>query len=80
MSMYDRYGVSKSLSSLLEKRAVELFGICDVEGKGFINKRDMQRMCHTEPAFTPDMLAEVFETLDTDGNGFVMVLLLFTFE
>jgi hypothetical protein len=58
------------LKSLLKLRAVELFKQCDQEDKGFINKRDIQRM--KEPlGLSADLLEEVFESLDYDGNGYL---------
>ncbi len=60
-----------SLRSLLEKRAIELFRICDMETKGFINKKDMQQLCGKEAGFTPQILEEVFESLDADSNGYL---------
>lgn len=60
-----------NLRSLLSRRAVELFNMCDMETKGFINKKDIQKLCGHEPGFTPDILEEVFESLDADGNGFL---------
>ena len=58
------------LKSLLKLRAVELFRQCDKEDKGFINKRDIQRM--KEPlGLSAELLEEVFESLDYDGNGYL---------
>jgi hypothetical protein len=58
------------LKNLLKIRAVELFKQCDQEDKGFINKRDIQRM--KEPlGLSADLLEEVFESLDYDGNGYL---------
>ena len=61
---------SRNMQILLETRAAELFKICDIESKGFINRKDIQRM--REPlGVTPDILEEVFDTLDYDRNGFL---------
>jgi Ras and EF-hand domain-containing protein len=58
------------LKNLLKIRAVELFKQCDQEDKGFINKRDIQRM--KEPlGLSAELLEEVFESLDYDGNGYL---------
>ena len=62
---------SSSLRSLLEKRATDLFRVCDMEAKGFINKKDMQQLCGKEAGFTPQILEEVFESLDADANGYL---------
>lgn len=71
MSYYDdSYHESNDLKSMLKIKAVELFRQCDKEDKGFINKRDIQRM--KEPlGLSPDLLEEVFESLDIDGNGYL---------
>jgi Ras and EF-hand domain-containing protein len=58
------------MKELLRIRAFELFKLCDVENKGFINKRDMLKMQETL-GLTPDMLEEVFESLDMDKNGYL---------
>ena len=60
----------KKLKYLLQTRAAELFKLCDLEEKGFINKKDIQRM--QEPLnLSPDQLEEVFDSLDIDKNGYL---------
>ncbi|XP_069484396.1 EF-hand calcium-binding domain-containing protein 4B [Ambystoma mexicanum] len=49
-------------------KAHEFFRICDIENKGFITRRDMQRL-HGELPLSQDELENVFDTLDSDGNG-----------
>ncbi|KAM5172505.1 EF-hand calcium-binding domain-containing protein 4B isoform 2-T2 [Mantella aurantiaca] len=48
----------------------EFFQICDIENKGFITRCDMQRL-HGELPLSQDELEKVFDTLDTDENGFL---------
>ncbi|ETE57676.1 EF-hand calcium-binding domain-containing protein 4B [Ophiophagus hannah] len=60
-------GDSGSQLDVLAK-AHEFFQICDVEGKGFIARHDMQRL-HGELPLVPEELEKVFDTLDADGNG-----------
>ncbi|KAG8438832.1 hypothetical protein GDO86_005140 [Hymenochirus boettgeri] len=48
----------------------EFFQICDNEDKGFITRRDMQRL-HEELPLSLDELEKVFDTLDADGNGYL---------
>nr|XP_056711731.1 EF-hand calcium-binding domain-containing protein 4B [Euleptes europaea] len=49
-------------------KAQEFFRICDVEGKGFVTRHNMQRL-HKELPLSPEELEKVFDTLDADGNG-----------
>ncbi|XP_066489053.1 EF-hand calcium-binding domain-containing protein 4B [Tiliqua scincoides] len=50
------------------KKAQEFFQLCDVEGRGFIARHDMQRL-HGELPLSLEELERVFDTLDADGNG-----------
>uniref|UniRef100_G3VSC9 Calcium release activated channel regulator 2A n=1 Tax=Sarcophilus harrisii TaxID=9305 RepID=G3VSC9_SARHA len=52
------------------KKAQEFFQTCDTEGKGFIARKDMQRL-HNELPLSLEDLEDVFDTLDADGNGFL---------
>uniref|UniRef100_A0A8C2A6N6 Calcium release activated channel regulator 2A n=1 Tax=Cyprinus carpio TaxID=7962 RepID=A0A8C2A6N6_CYPCA len=67
----DRQGTpsDSDCSAVLEKTR-EFFQICDIEGKGFITRRDMQRL-NGELPLSAEELENVFDTLDTDGNGYL---------
>ncbi|XP_052388137.1 EF-hand calcium-binding domain-containing protein 4B [Carassius gibelio] len=67
----DRQGTpnDSDCSAVLEKTR-EFFQICDIEGKGFITRRDMQRL-NGELPFSSDELENVFDTLDADANGYL---------
>ncbi|KAM4618189.1 EF-hand calcium-binding domain-containing protein 4B [Polymixia lowei] len=56
-------------NTILEKTH-EFFQICDLEGKGFVTRRDMQRL-NGELPLSADELENVFDTLDSDGNGYL---------
>ncbi|KFW78613.1 EF-hand calcium-binding domain-containing protein 4B, partial [Manacus vitellinus] len=49
-------------------KAQEFFQICDLEGKGFVTRQDMQRLLPELP-LSLEELEKVFITLDADGNG-----------
>ncbi|XP_039092289.1 EF-hand calcium-binding domain-containing protein 4B [Hyaena hyaena] len=51
-------------------KAQEFFETCDTEGKGFIARKDMQRL-HEELPLSLEELEDVFDALDADGNGFL---------
>ncbi|XP_063052969.1 EF-hand calcium-binding domain-containing protein 4B isoform X2 [Engraulis encrasicolus] len=59
-----------SQGSALMERTQEFFQICDIEQKGFITRRDMQRL-HGELPLSEEDLENVFDTLDADANGFL---------
>uniref|UniRef100_A0A8C5ADE2 EF-hand domain-containing protein n=1 Tax=Gadus morhua TaxID=8049 RepID=A0A8C5ADE2_GADMO len=65
----DAASPSSSTSTIMEKTR-ELFQMCDVEGKGFVTRRDLQRL-NVEVPLNADELEKVFDTLDTDGNGYL---------
>nr|XP_019959168.1 PREDICTED: ras and EF-hand domain-containing protein homolog [Paralichthys olivaceus]XP_019959169.1 PREDICTED: ras and EF-hand domain-containing protein homolog [Paralichthys olivaceus] len=48
----------------------EFFQMCDIENKGFITRRDMQRL-NGELPLSAEELENVFDTLDSDGNGYL---------
>ncbi|XP_061679317.1 EF-hand calcium-binding domain-containing protein 4B [Syngnathoides biaculeatus] len=56
-------------NTVLEKTR-EFFQVCDIEKKGFITQRDMKRLLGELP-LTADELEKVFDTLDSDSNGFL---------
>ncbi|XP_058244146.1 EF-hand calcium-binding domain-containing protein 4B isoform X1 [Hemibagrus wyckioides] len=56
-------------STVLEK-SQEFFQICDTEDKGFVTRRDMQRLLEELP-LSAEELENVFDTLDADGNGYL---------
>ncbi|KAM9754733.1 EF-hand calcium-binding domain-containing protein 4B [Menidia menidia] len=54
----------------IQEKTFEFFQMCDIESKGFITQRDMQRLNGELPLSAED-LENVFNTLDSDGNGFL---------
>ncbi|XP_071850638.1 EF-hand calcium-binding domain-containing protein 4B-like isoform X2 [Apostichopus japonicus] len=61
----------EELKAMIEEKARELFKVCDVEEKGFVNKRDMRRLVGEIPGHDEGQLEYVFDSLDSDGNGFL---------
>jgi hypothetical protein len=70
MNLLRPFDNNVEMKELVRIRALELFKLCDVENKGFINKRDMLKM-QENLGLTPDSLEEVFESLDIDKNGYL---------
>jgi Ca2+-binding EF-hand superfamily protein len=56
--------------NLLYNKANELFQICDEEQKGFLIKKDMQKMKNIVN-LTPEVLEDVFDLLDQEKNGYL---------
>ncbi|KAM9401771.1 EF-hand calcium-binding domain-containing protein 4B isoform 1-T3 [Salvelinus alpinus] len=65
----DRRGSDWGSIAMLDKTK-EFFQTCDVEGKGFITRSDMRRL-HRELPLTAEELENVFDSLDTDQNGYL---------
>ncbi|CAF4770544.1 unnamed protein product [Rotaria sp. Silwood1] len=63
-------GVTNNIQELISSKAKELFKICDKEEKGFIIKKDIQRL-RDELGVEPEQLEDVFDSLDIDHNGFL---------
>ncbi|XP_076588971.1 EF-hand calcium-binding domain-containing protein 4B [Chaetodon auriga] len=54
----------------VQEKTHEFFQMCDIESKGFITRRDMQRLNGGLP-LSAEELENVFDTLDSDGNGYL---------
>lgn len=47
----------------------DLFGTCDLDGSGYIDKEELGAVCDLDPT----LLGEVFDRLDTDRDGRISV-------
>ena len=70
MEVFESKTLPPGFEVLLEQKAADLFAICDQEDKGFVTKRDMQRLKDELP-LGPDQLENVFDALDQDQNGYL---------
>uniref|UniRef100_A0A3P9IQF8 EF-hand domain-containing protein n=1 Tax=Oryzias latipes TaxID=8090 RepID=A0A3P9IQF8_ORYLA len=68
-SLQDTVSGDLGQDAILEK-IPEFFQMCDLENKGFINRRDMQRL-NGELPLSENELENVFDCLDSDSNGFL---------
>ena len=59
-----------SIVTLVYKKANELFKTCDEEKKGFIIKKDIQKIKEIVN-LTPEALEDVFDSLDVEKNGYL---------
>lgn len=59
-----------NMQQMIAAKAEELFNLCDTEQKGFIIKKDMQRL-RDELGVEPEQLEDVFDSLDVDHNGYL---------
>jgi Ras and EF-hand domain-containing protein len=62
--------MTDNIQELISAKAEELFNLCDKEQKGFIIKKDIQRL-RDEIDVEPEQLEDVFDSLDIDHNGFL---------
>ncbi|UJR30236.1 hypothetical protein I4U23_017774 [Adineta vaga] len=66
----DHDDMGSNMQQLIAAKAEELFNQCDTEQKGFIIKKDMQRL-REELGVEPEQLEDVFDSLDNDHNGYL---------
>ena len=51
-------------------KAIELFNLCDADQKGYVTKFDFAKLT-SELGLTNEQVAEIFNQLDDDNNGFI---------
>lgn len=66
----DEGDCKRSGEDMGQNTILEFFQVCDSENKGFITRRDMQRLSSELP-LSAEELENVFDTLDSDANGFL---------
>ncbi|XP_034032962.1 EF-hand calcium-binding domain-containing protein 4B [Thalassophryne amazonica] len=54
----------------ISEKTHEFFQMCDIDGKGFVTRCDMQRL-NGELPLSAEELENVFDTLDSDSNGYL---------
>ncbi|XP_066524731.1 EF-hand calcium-binding domain-containing protein 4B [Hoplias malabaricus] len=73
-SQQQRKGLERKESSLASAGVLEktqdFFQICDSEGKGYITRTDMRKLDRELP-LSAEELENVFDSLDSDRNGFL---------
>lgn len=62
----------EEMEVLVKQKFYELFALCDIEEKGFIIKRDMQRL-QIEIGLDFEQLEVVFDLLDDDKNEYLIL-------
>ncbi|XP_048124253.1 EF-hand calcium-binding domain-containing protein 4B [Alosa alosa] len=65
----ERGGSKWGCISMLDKTH-EFFQTCDIESKGYITRTDMRRL-HKELPLSEEELENVFDSLDSDKNGYL---------
>ena len=55
-----------------QKKAKEVFDLCDSEGKGYVIRQDLMRLTESL-GLTGEQLSLIFDKLDEDQNGFLTV-------
>uniref|UniRef100_A0A8C6SI53 Calcium release activated channel regulator 2A n=1 Tax=Neogobius melanostomus TaxID=47308 RepID=A0A8C6SI53_9GOBI len=66
----DESDCRKNGDAMGQNTILEFFQVCDSEHKGFITRRDMQRL-NCELSLSAEEMENVFDTLDSDGNGYL---------
>lgn len=59
------------MAAKMAAKARDLFALCDAQGRGFATRADLQRLRHQLDGVDADQLQLVFDSLDTDGNGYL---------
>ena len=60
--------MGEDFQAIVRQKARELYDVCDVEGKGYITKGEMERLVEHLP-LDMNQLEDVFDSLDDDKNG-----------
>lgn len=60
----------KQFETMMNEKAIEIFTLCDRDGKGLLSKSDM-RLLASELPLSAEQLESVFDSLDVAKNGFL---------